>query len=238
MSEFREIEEIAPGFWLGVPAPGEGSMAAVVGSDLTLYIDTTSYPVFASRFVETVEADAPARNRLLFITHRHFDHFGGAVGIDAPIMSHRLTKETLAGYDDGWVGRHVPDWLSKGMLIPELVGDPRVVLPQITFEGEATIDVGGLTVNFWLASGHCADQVMAYVPEHKLLWGSDNLFNGRDPSIDHADVPTWIGALERLVDLPVEIAVPGHGPTGGREVLINQIARLREINLELMKEGV
>ena len=54
----REIEEIAPGVWLGVPAPGEGAMGAVAGEHLTLYIDTTSYPPFASRFVETVEARA------------------------------------------------------------------------------------------------------------------------------------------------------------------------------------
>jgi cyclase len=234
----QEIEEIVDGVWLGLPAPGEGGIGAVVGSDLILFIDTTSYPPFAERFVAAVEAAAPGRRRLLYITHRHFDHFGGAVAIDAPIMSHRLTRSTLAGYDDGWVARHVPAWLEKGMLIAELVGEPRVVLPDITFDGTATVDVGGLTVDIWLAGGHCADQTMAYVRERKLLWGSDNIFSGRAPAIDHADVATWITALERLEDLPVEIVVPGHGPLGGRELLTDQIESLRAINLDLMKEGV
>lgn len=233
----QEIEEIAPGVWLGVPAPGEGAMGAVVGDDLTLYIDTTSYPPFASRFVETVEADRPAKPRLLYITHRHYDHFAGAVGIDAPVLSHRLTRAALESYDPGWIARHVPDWLSKGMLIEDLVGEPEVVIPRITFDGATTIDVGGLTVDLWHTGGHCADQCVAYVREHELFWGSDNVFSGRDPSIDHADVPTWIDALDRL-DVPLTIVVPGHGPVGGPELVSGQIARLKEINLELMQEGV
>jgi cyclase len=233
----REIEEIAPGVWLGVPAPMEGAMGAVVGEDLTLYIDSTSYPPFASRFVETVEAGRPAKNRLLYITHRHYDHFAGANGIDAPILAHRATRTALESYDPDWIARHVPDWLSKGMLIAELVGEPEVVIPQLTFDGAMTIDTGGLTVDLWHQGGHCADLCVAYVREHELFWGSDNVFSGRDPAIDHADVVTWIDALERI-DVPLRTVVPGHGPVGGPELIPNQIARLKEINVELMRTGV
>jgi cyclase len=233
----REIEEIAPGVWLGVPAPGEGCMGAVVGEHLTLYIDTTSYPPFASRFVATVEAQRPPAHRLLYITHRHYDHFAGSVAIDAPILAHRLTRAVLESYDPDWIARHVPGWVSKGLLIAELVGEPEVVIPQLTFEGPMTIDTGGLTVDLWHQGGHCAELSVAYVREHELFFGSDNVFSGRDPAIDHADVVTWIDALERI-DLPLKTVVPGHGPVGGPELISGQVARLKEINLELMREGV
>ncbi len=232
------ITELVTGVWLGCPAPGEGVMGAVVGERLTLIIDTTSYPPFASRFLEAVGQAAPAAPRLLYITHRHFDHFGGASAIDAPIISHRLTRLALESYDDQWLDRHIPDWIEKGLMDPELVGEPKVVIPDITFDGTATIDVGGLTVDLWHQGGHCADQCVAYVRERKLLWGSDNVFSGREPAIDHADVPTWIAALDSLETLPMEVVVPGHGPVGGPELVTDQARRLREINLELMQEGV
>lgn|GEM_PF-6947400 len=232
-----EIEEIAPGVWLGVPAPGEGAMGAVVGTDLTLYIDATSYPPFAARFVEAVEAERPAARRLLYLTHRHYDHFAGTVAIDAPMLAHRLTRAALESYDPEWIDRHVPAWLAKGMLIEELVGEPQVVIPQLTFEGPLTIDTGGLTVDIWHQGGHCADLCVAYVREHELFWGSDNVFSGRDPSVDHADVVTWIDALEGL-DRPLKTVVPGHGPVGGPELIADQLERLKRINLELMREGV
>jgi cyclase len=230
----RQIEEIAAGVWRGEPGPSEGVMGAVVGDELTLIIDSTSYPPFAARFVEAVANDRP---RLLYITHRHFDHFGGAAAIDAPIMSHRLTRAALAGYDDGWVARNVEHWVSNGMMDPELVGEPRVVIPQIAFEERAAVDVGGLEVRLWHVGGHCSDQTVAYVAAHRLLWGSDNVFSDRDdPPIAHADVPTWIAALEQLRELPIDIVVPGHGPVGGVELIDSQLEQLQRVHAKLMQE--
>jgi cyclase len=233
----QQIAEIAPEVWLGRPGPSEGAMGAVIGTELTLILDTTSYPPFAARFVDAVRGEG---DQLLYITHRHFDHFGGASAIDALIMSHRLTRAALASYDDQWVERHVPAWIEQGLMDPELVGEPRVVIPQIVFDGSsATVDVGGCEVHFIHCGGHTADQTMAWIPKYGILWGSDNVFSDRDePVIAHADVPTWIDALERLADLPIDIVVPGHGDIGGTELIDNQLAQLRRVNLELMREGV
>jgi cyclase len=230
----RQIDEIADGVWLGRPAYREGAMGAVLGDDLTLIIDSTSYPPFAARFVEEVAGSRP-QPKLLYITHRHFDHFGGAAAIDAPIMSHRLTRAALASYDDAWLDRHIPAWIEQGLMDPELVGEPEVVIPHITFEGDTVVDVGGREVLLRHVGGHTADQSIAYVPSLKLLWGSDNVFSDRDePVVAHADVPTWIDALERLSELEIEIVVPGHGDIGGPELLVNQLEQLRRTNLEQM----
>ena len=85
-------------------------MAAVVGGGELVVLDSTSYTVFARRFVERVagETGVPGPT-LLYLSHRHFDHFGGAAAIAAPVVGHRLTREGIARYDDGWIERNVTE---------------------------------------------------------------------------------------------------------------------------------
>ncbi len=119
------IAEVAAGVWVGIPGPGEGAMAAVVGGGELVVLDSTSYTVFARRFVEHVAtATGVGGPTLLYLSHRHFDHFGGAAAIDAPVVGHRLTREGIARFDDAWIERNVAEWTRRDMVVPELVGEP------------------------------------------------------------------------------------------------------------------
>ena len=226
----KEIERIADGVWLGVPAPLEGSMAAIVDGGDMLVVDSTSYNVFAERFVaEVAAAEGVAGATLLFITHRHFDHFGGADAISAPVIGHRLTRAAMARYTQAWMDRNIAEWTAAGAVIPELVRDPRVVLPGILFDDRLVVHVGAIEVELVHVGGHCADQTMVHVPERGVLFGSDNVFNGKPSFTGHGDLVTWIEALRRAQTLRPELVVPGHGANGGAELLDAQIAELEEL---------
>jgi cyclase len=226
----KTIERIADGIWLGVPAPLEGSMAAIVDGGSMLVVDSTSYNVFAERFVAEVAAaegvDGPT---FLFITHRHFDHFAGADAIHAPVIGHRLTRAALATYTQDWLDRNIADWTAAGMVIPELVRDPTVVLPSIVFDDRLLVHVGGLEVELVHTGGHCADQTMVHVPARRLLFTSDNVINGKPTFTGHGDLVTWIEALRYGRALEPELVVPGHGENGGVEIIDEQIAELEEL---------
>jgi cyclase len=226
----QQIERIADGVWLGVPGPNEGSMAAVVGSGQMLIIDSTSYNVFAERFVAEIIATADvAGPTLLYITHRHFDHWGGADAVDAPVLGHRLTREMMARYTQQWVEDNIAAWTEAGAVVPELVRDPKVVLPQVVFDDRLVVYVGDIPVELVHVGGHCADQTVVYLPQQRVFFGSDNLFNGKPPYTGDGDLATWIASLRWARSLDIELAVPGHGENGGPEIIDRQIEELENM---------
>jgi cyclase len=225
------VERIADGVWLGVPGPLEGSMAAVVDGGEMLVIDSTSYNVFAERFVSEVAAATGVPGAtLLYITHRHFDHFGGADAVPAPVLGHRLTRAALAAYTQEWLDRNIAEWTAAGAVIPELLRNPTVVLPQIVFDDRLVIHVGEIEVELVHTGGHCADQTMVHVPSRGVLFGSDNVFNGKPAFTGHGDLVTWLEVLEWARGLEPELVVPGHGTNGGTELIDAQIAELETLH--------
>lgn len=221
------IEPVADGVWVGIPGPGEGAMAAVADGSSLLVLDTTSYTVFAERFVgQVADAEGVPGATLLYISHRHFDHFGGAAAIDAPVLGHRLTREAIARYDQDWIDRNVAEWTRLGMVVPELVRGPKPVLPEIVFDDRLVVHVGGSVVELIHVGGHCADQTVAYLPRQRVLFASDNVFHQKDPYVGDGDLVTWIDSLRRLRERPLETVIPGHGPVGGAELVDAQIDQL------------
>jgi cyclase len=112
------------------------------------------------------------------------------------------------------------------MVVPELVREPRAVLPTIVFDDRLIVHVGGTAVELIHVGGHCADLTVAYVPSRRVLFASDDVVNGKEAYVGDGDLVTWIDALRRLRERPVELVVPGHGPVGGPELLEAQIQQL------------
>jgi cyclase len=223
------IAQIAEGVWVGIPGPGEGAMAAVVDSGKMLVLDTTSYNVFAERFAQQVGESTGCQPWLLYISHRHFDHFAGADAIDVPVIGHWLTRKAMERYTQEWMESNIAEWTRLGMVVPELVRDPKVVLPEILFDTNLTVRVGAHVVELIHVGGHCADQTIAYLPEQRVLFGSDNIFHQKEPYVGDGDLVTWIESLRNAQGRPIELVIPGHGPVGGPERIEAQIAQLEEL---------
>jgi glyoxylase-like metal-dependent hydrolase (beta-lactamase superfamily II) len=50
------------------------------------------------------------------------------------------------------------------------------------------------------------------VPAEGVLFAGDLVFRGRVPYVGEGDSRRWIASLDRLLELPVKVIVPGHGP--------------------------
>jgi cyclase len=239
MNQREKIERVADGVWVGIPAPGEGAMGAVIGTGGMVVIDTTSYNLFAARFLEQVSA-AEGRDdwRHLVVSHRHFDHFGGADGIHAPMIAHRLTRAALLGYTPQWLRHNLATWTEQGLIIPELLRDPTIVIPQITFDSVLELHLGNLEVQVIHVGGHTTDQSVVYVAERRLLFASDNIFHERRPFTGHGDLVAWISALDRIrTELPIDTVVPGHGPVGGPALIDAQKLQLQDLLATSIQEA-
>jgi glyoxylase-like metal-dependent hydrolase (beta-lactamase superfamily II) len=88
-----------------------------------------------------------------------------------------------------------------------------VAMPTLTFEGELTRHVGGKTVRLIeVGPAHTRGDVLAYVPEDRVIFTGDMLFINGHPIIWAGPVGNWIKACQLMMDLDVESVVPGHGP--------------------------
>jgi glyoxylase-like metal-dependent hydrolase (beta-lactamase superfamily II) len=223
----ERIQEVVPDVFVGIPYPYDGAMCVVVGSETTLIMDGTSYQDFAKEFVDEVESRTRVQRRLCALTHRHFDHWAGLAAFDESIIAPRETREILDTYDQEWLTTNTTQWIDAGMLETEWLGTPRVRLPDILFDNQVSIDLGGLTVELIHIGGHVTDIAVAWIPERGVLFAADAIGNGRDLYLDESDGPSWIAALERISALPITTVVPGHGPVGDRSLIDAQLESLR-----------
>jgi len=87
------------------------------------------------------------------------------------------------------------------------------VPPTRTFEGELTLRVGDKEVRLIeVGPAHTRGDCVVYLPENRLLYTGDILFEGAHPLVWAGPVSNWIAACDRLCALEVDVVVPGHGP--------------------------
>lgn len=59
--------------------------------------------------------------------------------------------------------------------------------------------------------------LLAYVPDTKTVHTGDILFVFGTPIVWAGPYTNWIAACDAIIDLDVEVVVPGHGPLTGKE---------------------
>ena len=59
---------------------------------------------------------------------------------------------------------------------------------------------------------HTKGDTLVYLPDEKIVFTGDILFNEGTPIAWAGPVANWIRACERILELDVDVIVPGHGP--------------------------
>lgn len=157
----------------------------------------------------------------VFNTHIHGDHwFGNAVVRKAypnvRIYAHERAIERLkAGEADQWM-----DIFSQAMDKSDV--GTEIVLPDTALKGGETIEIAGNTYNtHHTGHAHTDSDIMIEYPADKTLFAGDIVITGSVVSSARPEdfsAKGQIAAVEYALGLPVDIYVPGHGPTGGREI--------------------
>jgi glyoxylase-like metal-dependent hydrolase (beta-lactamase superfamily II) len=82
-----------------------------------------------------------------------------------------------------------------------------------TFEGRLDLKVGSKTIHLVDAGpAHTASDILAYIPEDRVVYTGDLLFVGGHPAIWSGPVKNWVKACDLILGWDVDIVVPGHGP--------------------------
>lgn len=140
----------------------------------------------------------------LVYSHHHADHIGASslFGKDVVRVGHADTRRLLQRYDD-----------------------PARPLPDVTFEQDHTLLVGGERVDLaWRGTNHTPDNIYLHLPGHDTLilidvvvpgWGSFAAFNV------NSDIPGSIAAPGTALSFPWKHFIGGHlGRLGTREDVV------------------
>jgi cyclase len=209
-------EEVAAGVYAYVQPDGSwwiNNTGFVVGSSGVLCIDTCSTETRTRAFLEAVDAVAGPGRRTLVNTHHHGDHTNGNCLLPyAAIIGHERCRSSV---------------LDTGILRPDGVfdtvdwGDLEVAAPFITFERRLNVYVDDLLVELhhFGTAAHTTNDIVAWIPDRKVLFTGDLVFNGGTPFVLMGSVAGALMVLDRLAEYDAEVLVPGHGPPCRRDMI-------------------
>jgi cyclase len=82
--------------------------------------------------------------------------------------------------------------------------------------------------------GHTASDLFLWLPERKILFAGDLVFNGFHPWLPDGSIDALNEYLKKLQSLGVEIIVPGHGRIGGPALLDRMLRYTSEIRSQMI----
>jgi len=208
------VEEVSDGLFAYIQPDGSwfiNNTGFLVGRDLVVSIDTCSTERRTRDYLAAVESVAGRAPRTLVTTHHHADHTNGNYLLPcATIIGHERCREEVLK-----MGIVRPE----GMFEPVVWGDLELAAPFVTIEERACVHVDDLRVELLhLASAaHTTNDLVAWVPERRVLYAGDLIFNGGTPFVLMGSVAGSLEALDRIMELEPDVIVPGHGAVCGIE---------------------
>ena len=152
-------------------------------------------------------------------THVHGDHWLGNQAIhdaypQAQIMAHpEMIRAATGGAAKRWLD--IMDRLTQGF-----TRGTRALIPTIAVVESQTFSAGGIEFRIHAPEkAHSRTDIMIEVASESLVFLGDNVLNGRFGQMDDGTFQGSIAACERALAIPGKVFVPGHGKTGGREIV-------------------
>ncbi len=177
----------------------------------------------------------------VFASHIHGDHWLGNQAIREVYPAARfyahpvMIEQAHAGQAESWVNmmQQLTEGASKGT---------EAVIPDQVLQDGQVIVVGDVTFRVYLTDwAHTKTDAMIEVVEDSLLATGDNALYTRIGRMDDASFRGNIAACDQALDLRLKYYIPGHGPSGGPEVIepfCNYLKTLYARVTELYAEGL
>ena len=212
------MEEVSSGIYAYIQLDGSWGLnnaGFIRGKDGLILIDTCFTEARTRAYLDAVRKVSPLPMKTLVNTHHHGDHTHGNYLVpEAAIIGHELCRQTVI--DTGLQALHP--------LFPNVEwGDLELAPPFITFNDRMELftgESGDLRIELiFMGPAHTTNDIVAWLPERKLLFSGDLIFNEGTPFVAMGSVSGSLQALKRLRELGAETIIPGHGSVCGPEVM-------------------
>jgi glyoxylase-like metal-dependent hydrolase (beta-lactamase superfamily II) len=213
-----------------------------VGNRATLVVDTGLGPRNGAT-VARVAAKLSGNTKLfLTTTHFHPEHAGGEPGFPAGAILIRDAVQQQEMVEHG--AEMIDRFRNMSAQNKELLANVTLRTPDILFDNEAKLDLGGVTVRLlWYGPAHTRGDELIFVEPDSTLITGDVVQNKVVPAIagDGGTPVSWLAVLDKITPLNPRHILPDHSPPGDGSLIAdekNLIADLRTRALALKKKGV
>ncbi|MCL2126935.1 MAG: subclass B1 metallo-beta-lactamase [Treponema sp.] len=188
-------------FGYGNSGKVSGNGMVFVNSNEAIVFDTTADDKSSAELIDWITNTLKCKIIAVIPTHYHVDNLGGLnefhrQGI--PSYSHNKTIKIAKEYD--------------------------IPVPQNGFEDSMELMAGKeKCIVEYFGEGHTIDNIVGYVPSEKILFGGCLIkeTGAEKGNISEANVEEWPRTVKKVKAKhpDVRIIIPGHGKTGGAELL-------------------
>ncbi len=212
----RAAREVSDGIYAYVQPDGSwwiNNTGFLVGRRGVVSVDACATERRTRAYLEAIAAVTDRPVRTLINTHHHGDHtFGNHLFAGATIVGHEGVRAPLLAWG---LPRSAPIWTDVDW------GHVELEPPFLTYtEGvDLWVDELRCEVRYAGTPAHTTNDSYLWVPQRRLLFSGDLLFNGGTPFLLQGSIAGALEVLDRLAGLGAETIVPGHGPVCGPEVI-------------------
>jgi glyoxylase-like metal-dependent hydrolase (beta-lactamase superfamily II) len=234
-------EKVLPGVWrlrLPLPWPGvpHGNAWAIESGEGIVLFDTGMGGKGRLRQLDLALAQAGYGVEdigLLICTHSHVDHYGLAAGIveaaDCELWMHPAWEHVRLLADDPAAALEHRLEVARQSGVPvaaleryrearsgeEETGIDAIVEPDRELVPGVEVETGLGAWQVYETPGHAPSHVVLHQPERKLLISGDHLLGRTVLFFDYGHTPDpvgeFLGSLDEVEPLEVELCLPGHG---------------------------
>ena len=165
-------------------------------------IDTLLYPEETMLIRRYVEDGLGSSVNYVINTHFHADHSSGTCFFPgAQVISHQLCRDMLDVRGRESLRQMKDNAVEFGLV--------ELVLPDITFDEEMSLEIGGTNFKLRTSPGHSPDSIVCLLEEEEVLFAADTVMP--IPYFVDGCFADFMGSLTRLLERDYENIVQGHG---------------------------
>lgn len=243
----KGMHDIGNGLWAYLQPDGSwgwSNAGLIADGDRTLLVDTLFDLKLTAEMLADMRRAVPASAHIgtLVNTHANGDHtFGNQLVEGAEIIASSGTKDEMhegdpARFHGVMANAHQ---LGRGAQFFAELFKPfdftgiTIKQPDRTFSGQIDLNVGDKKVQLIeVGPAHTKGDTLVLVPEEKVVFTGDILFNEGTPIAWAGPVSNWIRACDRILAMDVDVVVPGHGPIADKQAVRNMRAYLEFVTDE------
>ncbi|MEV0621616.1 MBL fold metallo-hydrolase [Nonomuraea sp. NPDC050404] len=209
------VEEVSDGVYAYLQPDGSwwiNNTGFLAGRRGVIAIDSCATERRTRAFREAIGKVSDRPVTTLINTHHHGDHtFGNWLFPEATIVGHEGVREQI-------IAEGVPAYRAAWSAGVEW-GKMEPTPPFLTYTDRITVysDELRCEVRHVGYAAHTTNDSFVWIPERRLLFAGDLIFNGGTPFVVMGSVAGMLRALEQLRELEAETVVPGHGEVCGPE---------------------
>ena len=236
------VKQIAPGIWFregDIEHQGHCNNAIIEMKDYLIVVDA-NFPSGARAVIEDAKKLSSKPIKFVFDTHHHGDHaYGnpvwtkmGAVTVAFQGVADEMKRYEPARWQQAAKQRKDVAELNRTSSEP----------PKETWAPPShVISDDSRRVEFhFFGWAHTRGDGFVYVPKDKVLCTGDAIVNGPYNYTADGNIANWPNVVRNAQKLDVQYVLPGHGPSGGREVMEGQarfFIELRKAVEQAVKSG-